>query len=324
MHAPAHWCHRSWISWLLWPLSYLYYGLVVLRLSRITPLRVGMPIICVGNNTVGGTGKTPTVIHLSQLLRDMGYVPHVISRGYKGQYSGTVHVDPELHIAQEVGDEPLLIARHAPCWVARRRLHAARAAIAAGANVIIMDDGLQNPTLQKDCSLVVVDGSYGFGNGFMMPAGPCREPLSVTMRKADAVVIMGEALNPTIQASIPARLPVFRARLVAQTDREWRNVRVHPFAGIGNPEKFFATMEQLGSVITLTSAFPDHHLFTMKDIERLLREANEHQAQLVTTEKDYMRLPESFRPQVIPIPVQLTIETADSFASFIKTHISNA
>lgn len=321
MHAPAHWHSRSLLSWLLWPLSLLYYAAVMLRTWRITPQRVSVPVICVGNNTVGGAGKTPTVIALCRQLQVMGYTPHVLSRGYKGRYAGTARVDPAVHIAEEVGDEPLLIARHAPCWVARRRLHAARAAIAEGADVLVMDDGLQNPSLHKDLSILVVDGAYGFGNRFMLPAGPCREPIGRSLRKADAVLIMGEPHNPAIARRIPKTTPVLNGRLMPHTERDWQGVRVHPFAGIGHPHKFFDTVRQLGAVITLTSAFPDHHCYSARDIERLLREAHEQQAELVTTEKDWVRLPESFRAQVSAIPVTLQVQPADSFASLLQTRL---
>lgn len=307
MQTPYHWIERTAFSYLLWPASRIYWGIAWLRTKRVKPQRVSVPVICVGNNVVGGAGKTPTVIALCHMLQQEGKKVHVISRGYKGQYQGTVKVDASLHIAQEVGDEPLLISRHAPCWVARKRIHAARAAIADGAEIIIMDDGLQNPSLHKDLTMMVVDGSFGFGNGLMLPAGPCREPVSRSIQKADTILIIGDEKNAAIRKVISADKLVIKGHLKSAPQIDIKQLRVHPFAGIGMPEKFFKTVADMGAEIVMTSRFDDHHYYTAKDIERLRTESRLHQAQLVTTEKDFMRLPEDFKPDVMTIPVSLEI-----------------
>lgn len=317
MQAPYHWQDRTGYSYALLPVSWLYWVVARWRASRIIPKRLSVPVICVGNNGVGGAGKTPTAIALCYMLREAGYTPHVISRGYKGKYEGTVRVDPSVHIAVEVGDEPLLIARHAPCWVSKRRLHAANAAIADGADVIIMDDGLQNPSLHKDLSILVVDSSYGFGNRLMLPAGPCREPVATSIRKADMVLIIGTASHPSIATSIPSDKPTFRATLQAAANIDLKGKRVHAFAGIGHPEKFYATLETLGAKIVLTTWFDDHHPYQQRDIDRLRRETAEQDALLVTTEKDWVRLPEDFREQVTTVPVTLAVTQQNEWQSLV-------
>ncbi len=312
MQTPYHWAHRTAFSYAWYPASMIYWAIASLRSKRIKPARLAVPIICVGNNTIGGSGKTPTVIALCALLQQQGKKVHVISRGYKGRYAGTVKVDAAVHIAQEVGDEPLLISRYAPCWVARKRIHAAHAAIADGAEILIMDDGLQNPSLHKDFTLVVIDGTFGFGSGFMLPAGPCREPIARSMAKANAVLIIGEETNDTIRKHIPQGKEIVTGMLQPTSPLDLKGVRVHPFAGIGMPDKFFKTVQQMGADITLTSRFDDHHNYTTKDIETLLKESSDHHAQLVTTQKDYVRLPEAFQEQVVVVEVALHITQSDA------------
>ena len=241
MMAPYHWSERGLLAWLWWPASLIYYLLLRLRLAWRKPIRVSVPVICVGNNTAGGSGKTPTVIAICEWLQVQGHTPHIISRGYGGQVAGTVLVNPDRHSADEVGDEPLLLARGAPCWVSPRRLNAARAAIAEGASVLVMDDGLQNPTLHKDFSLMVVDGMAGLGNRMMIPAGPCREPLQRTLKASSAVLIIGEPTHPSLRHIRHPHL--YHGVLQPDSSVRLDGLNVHPFAGIGLPDKFFSTVE---------------------------------------------------------------------------------
>ena len=308
------------MAWL--PVSWLYYLIVQLRMMAVRTQRVNVPVVCVGNTTVGGAGKTPTAIAICQWLREQGHQPHFISRGYLGHYTGTLRVNPQLHIAQEVGDEPLLLARHAPCWVSRRRMHAAQAAIKAGASVIIMDDGLQNPTLHKDCSVLVIDAAKGIGNGLILPAGPCREPLSRSLRKVQMVLLMGADTEPRLMKKLHASgKPIFHAQLKPSSHPSLQGMRVHPFAGIGNPDKFFATVEQVGGIITLSSRFPDHHYYTQADLSRLQREAAAHQSTLITTEKDATRLPDDFLENVLVLPVALDSPQQAEMQALVMQHI---
>jgi tetraacyldisaccharide 4'-kinase len=292
---PEFWAHRGVLSTLLQPAAWLY-GMAALARQRWTaPWRAPVPVICIGNLVVGGAGKTPVTLSLARRLRERGCRVHILSRGYGGGLSGPVAVDPARHTATDVGDEPLLLAEVAPCWVAHDRVAGARAAIAAGAELLLLDDGFQNPTLAKDLSLVVVDGGYGFGNGRLLPAGPLREPLIQGLARADAVVLMGDD-TAGVAARVTGKL-LLRARLVPENAGDVAGRAVIAFAGIGRPAKFFATLESAGARVLGRHAFPDHHRYADSELARLRAAAERAGAMLVTTAKDWVRLsPKSREP----------------------------
>ena len=294
MRAPSHWQQPPrLLARLLAPVAALY-GLAGRLRARLTvPYRASVPVICLGNVTAGGTGKTPLAIALAERLRAAGHAPVFLTRGYGGHMAGPVLVDPAAMSAAEVGDEALVLARHARTVVARDRRAGANAAVRAGASVIVMDDGYQNPSLHKDVNLLVADAGAGLGNGLLIPAGPLRERPEAALARADALIVVGpgDAADRLANLARARGLPVFAAALVPAGDTAAiGGKRLLAFAGIGRPQKFFDSLAAAGARVRLTRAFPDHHPFTERQAQALLDDARAHALELVTTEKDMARL----------------------------------
>jgi tetraacyldisaccharide 4'-kinase len=274
-----------------------------LRRAIAKPYHAPVPVICVGNLVAGGAGKTPVVLSLSEMLRGDGAAPHIVMRGYGGSLARPARVDPVIHDAAAVGDEALLAAAEAPCWVARDRAAGVRAAIEGGARAVVLDDGFQNPSIAKDLSLVVVDAAYGFGNGRLMPAGPLRERIAAGLARADAVVLLDGHPAPPELAGFDR--PILHATLEAIDAERLVGARLVAFAGIGRPEKFFATLHRLDANLIASRAFPDHHPFRDDEIAQLRRTAEAESARLVTTHKDWVRLKPKQRAGVEVLHVRI-------------------
>jgi tetraacyldisaccharide 4'-kinase len=325
MRPPEFW-HRPGgiVPALLAPCGLVYSVAALLRERAAAPWRAPVPVICVGNVTVGGTGKTPTALAIAALLQRWGLRVAFLSRGYGGTLRGPVEVDPARHGSSEVGDEPLLLAARASTWVARDRKDGARLAIADGADAIVMDDGLQNPAVRKDLRLVVVDAAYGFGNERVLPAGPLREPLARGLGRADAFVLIGEDRHG-LASTLSRHAPVLRAAFVPDNAaRALAGRKVYAFAGIGRPEKFFATLDALGTVRIAAHRFPDHHPYSEEEITSLIDAAKRGGAIPVTTAKDFVRLPAGARDMVTAVTGDLVFDDSAALERLLRAALARA
>jgi tetraacyldisaccharide 4'-kinase len=333
MREPRFWHGApSLTSGLLLPLAALY-GAVAARRMQRSGLNAGVPVICVGNYHVGGAGKTPTVLALAELLRDLGETPVVLSRGYGGGLRGPVRVDPGRHAAADVGDEPLMLAATLAVVVARQRADGVPMARSLAASVILLDDGFQSPAVTKDASLIVIDGHRGLGNGRVFPAGPLRAPLRPQIARTDALIIVG---NGTAAEAVAAEVaaqdkPVLRAHLVPNeaSVASLRGKRVLAFAGIGDPTRFFGTLRASGIEVVRERAFADHHAFAKGEIDGLIAEADRDALTLVTTEKDMARLRAGggwpdWAKAIVPFAVTLEFEDMAALRKLMSAQLFRA
>ncbi|USO01833.1 MAG: tetraacyldisaccharide 4'-kinase [Alphaproteobacteria bacterium] len=335
LQAPKFWftSHKGFFAFLLWPLTFLY------RVARAVHQYVQMrkiplhgiprPVVCVGNSVVGGAGKTPLVTYLAQLLDKQNIPFALISRGYGGYLRDATRVNPERHMNSDVGDEPLLLAHVGPTWVGVNRNASCLAAVRDGAEVLLLDDGLQNASVPRDFSLLVVDGQQGFGNGLTLPAGPLRETISESIRKIDAVVIIGDdkhksrELTEHIQKHVHHEFPIFKGFLNPVEDSllRMKGRKLFAFAGIGYPEKFFSLLQKNGGDVVAQEKYPDHYAYTMKDIDHLLFLASKHHATLITTLKDWVRLPPHIQQKVLYFEVTFKPNDPAFFNRFVMGRI---
>ncbi len=324
MREPAFWWQPGGGK-LLAPLGALYGAVASARMAA-PGASAGVPVICLGNLTAGGAGKTPAALTVAHLLLAAHARPFFLSRGYGGQLAGPVRVDLSFHHAADVGDEPLLLAGLAPTYVARDRVAGASAARLGGAGVIVMDDGFQNPSLKKDLAIVLVDGTRGVGNGRIIPAGPLRAPLEAQLARAHAIVVVGPADKAASITDAARRrgIAIFHARL--EPDRgsvaALAGRKVLAFAGIGNPDKFFATLSEAGIAVAERISFPDHHRYTANEAGELLARASAAGLVLMTTEKDHIRLggnPDlaALATRANALPVRLVVEEEDHFRQIV-------
>ncbi len=315
MRAPQFWRHDGLLPRLLSPLAGLTAHMTARRIAQ-PGMTSPIPVICVGNATVGGSGKTMLVRTVLTRYQARGIAAFALTRGYGGRLAGPIAVDLTRHHAADVGDEPLLLAATAPTIVAKDRAAGARLAIASGAARLVMDDGLQNPTVQKTLSLLVIDGGFGFGNGRVLPAGPLREPITAAAARCACAVLIG-ADTCQARAALPANLPVLTAQIAPISPVPLENLRVVAFAGIGRPEKFFDSLRACGAKLMASLSLPDHHRYSHADCAHLAGLAAQHQAVLVTTEKDQVKLTEPFRQACIVVKAELIFDAPDQLHALL-------
>lgn len=321
LKTPRFWSSKSWLSLLLLPFSYCYYFGYRIRCRCTNPVKLPVPVICIGNLTAGGAGKTPVALYIGQLLKNKGVNAFFISRGYGGSQKTAILVDPEIHNAAQVGDEPLLLAQVLPTIVGKNRLEAAHLAISQGAEILVMDDGFQNPSIKKDLSFIVVDRRLSFGNERMLPAGPLREPVLYGIKRAHALIIV----NPA--NFLPTTLPDIHFLLARSRPKPSMSaldgMNIVAFCGIATPDKFYKMLENAGARIIERISFPDHYPYTRKDM-LFLREQAEKQggALLVTTSKDAVRLPAELKQGIAVAEMELIFENPEKLNNLIEAALN--
>jgi tetraacyldisaccharide 4'-kinase len=318
MRAPEFWTKERpldrTLTAVLAPAGWLYGATVAYKAAHARPYRARAKVICIGNLTAGGTGKTPVAIAIAQFLAARSVRPFFLTRGYGGANRTARLVDPQTDDAASVGDEALLLAAAAPTIVSPDRAAGARLAEGDNADVIVMDDGHQNFSLTKDLSFVVVDAEQGFGNGRLIPGGPLREPVAKGLARADAAIIVGKK-----EMTVPGfSRPVLRARVAPPCSEIMRGRRVVAFAGIGRPDKFFRTLRQADAHITATRSFSDHHRYTARELADLHNLADQKSAMLVTTEKDFVRLAPDERRDIQYLSVMAVFENETALAHMLE------
>ncbi|MFC4271006.1 tetraacyldisaccharide 4'-kinase [Sneathiella chungangensis] len=320
MKTPQFWRResKSVLPLLLAPAAWLYGAGSRLHRSMQRSEAVEVPVICVGNVVAGGAGKTPAAVAIAQLFIAEGKRPHFLTRGYGGRLKGPVRVVLDVHQFSDVGDEALILAETAPTWVAADRVAGARAAAKAGADVVIMDDGFQNPSLRKDFSLLVIDADYGVGNGRLLPAGPLRESLAAGLARSDAVILVGGITESNVFNRLNSNTDVFTSHIVPKpATEELSGEKVVAFAGIGRPEKFFETLKFAGCDLMDSFSYPDHHVYNKDEIMIMVERAAALEAALVTTRKDYVRLAANEKMMVAVFDVEMNFANPGALRSML-------
>jgi tetraacyldisaccharide 4'-kinase len=326
MKTPAFWSRRGTAAIALLPLTLLWRAASAVKEATARPYKSAIPVVCVGNLTAGGTGKTPLVGWLADRMSERGWRPAILTRGYGGSAAGPLWVDPAEHDAGLCGDEPLMLADGRAVMVARDRAAGARAIASNGAfDLIIMDDGMQNPTLQRTLTIGVFDGGSGIGNGWLIPAGPLRTPFASGLDQLDMAVINGED-ETALRPRIASKLPVFDAALRPEAGviEAFADTPLLAFAGIGRPARFFAGIEAIGGQIAKKLSFADHHPYSQQDLAQIQEDAQRHGAEMITTQKDWMRLPADWRARVAMLPVSVDMDDETGFLDSLEGRLAAA
>ncbi|MFV9875288.1 MAG: tetraacyldisaccharide 4'-kinase [Rickettsiales endosymbiont of Dermacentor nuttalli] len=318
-NTPSFWYKtKSYISYILLPLAFLYSLIVYIRNKFTIPKKARIPVICIGNIIAGGAGKTPVAIAIAKALLAHNIKVAFVTRGYKGNTICSTKVDLSCHTASHVGDEALLLAKIAPVYINKDRYNAIETAVNHGIELVIMDDGLQNPTIYKDIKVLVIDGLHGIGNGYLIPAGPLRETLVSALKKIDYVIIIGDDKN-SFTSKVPINIPVIKASVEITNNLELKDKKFLAFTGIGLPNKFFNTLTKNGAQIILRKIFPDHYQYTTNDLYTLKKLAKTCNADLITTEKDIVRLKPDDQKHIIIVPIETKL--GEIFIDMLIKHI---
>lgn len=314
MKQPFFWKKKSVYNTLLYPFSLLYILASFVRKELKKPFVPDIPVVCIGNVTSGGAGKTPTAIAIAKILLNMGKKPVFLSRGYGGSIKIATIVNPEIHTSKETGDEPLLLSRIAPTIISKNRILGAKLAYEKGFDVIIMDDGLQNPTIVKTISFLVIDGNFGLGSDYIIPAGPLRETLQDALAKTEAVIFIGDDKTNLLEKIQDKK--IIKAKIKADISKKTANNYI-AFAGLASPEKFFNSLKENGYNVVDTVSFSDHYQYKNNDIDKLQKLAKEKRASLITTEKDMVRLNKAVQKDIEALPISIEFENEKEIREII-------
>ena len=324
LKAPKFWYVKkdTFFSRILFPFSLIFrLGTKIRKLISYTHT-FSLPIICVGNIVVGGAGKTPVSLKIGKILKTAGYNPHFVSKGYAGIIKTNTLVE-SWHSPKTVGDESLMLSEVAPTWIGIKRNESIQLAKEKGGDCIIMDDGFQNPTIYKDLSIIVINSSQEFGNRRVMPSGPLRESIRRGLSRTNLIIVIGKVTD-YLKKTIPDNIPVISAKFnINNENKIFKGQKITAFAGIAYPEKFFNSLREQGAKIVKEVTFPDHHIFDENDLLSLAEIANKTQSILVSTQKDFVRIPKSYRSLVNTLEGEIVFENEELFKEIITNVIEN-
>ena len=306
---------EKFITFLLLPFTSIYFFVSKISIKKVG--RVGVPVVCVGNLNTGGSGKTPFVIYLANLLKEKKINVHIVTRGYLGKLNGPIKVDKKKHTYLDVGDEAMLLSDLVTTWVSKNRYEGAVMATLDGADLIILDDGLQNYSLHQNFKIIMVDGSFGFGNGFLLPSGPLREAVIPRLKKSDLLIISNKD-EYGIEKKLKNKIPIFHVSSKIKRIEKLKNKKIVGFTGIGKPENFLNSLKKKKLNVIKFFAFPDHYNFGKKKIDELIKYANKNKSILVSTEKDKQRINSNQRNKIFFVNLKIELKEKSNLINFLK------
>lgn len=322
---PKFWnSNQSILSKCINPLARLINYILTIKNNSVTSEKASVPVVGIDSVVISGAGKTPAIDLVCDLLKQLQYNPHILTSSHSGYIKNVVQVDPNLHSYLQVGDESLLSAKVVPTWVGKNRINASKAAISDGANILIIDDWLKNKYLNNNIKILVIDSQQMFGNRYLFPAGLLMYEIKTSINLADLILIIGE-YNETLEneiKNIKDNIPIFRAKMEAIKKVQIENNKVIAFCGLGYPNKFRNTLQECDYNVIDFLMFSDHHPYTITEVQKLINIAKENNATLLTTTKDYVKIPEQFKSDIKTIEIKLTLEN-DEFIKYLDNILEN-